>query len=777
MSWFDTSSFASLAKTALKEAQKTIDKALDIKDEEQRSGTVLPQDSTSSSEVFDTWEMDKEKPVEESKSVLDQSQSTSIWGSFTGSFFENPKDIMTAVTNKTAEAFKGSIESLDVQTVLKSSKSLPESLSVKDENVQSLNSGVQSVSDLDSASIISKSESIEEYTGQASISHNISGNQNNSTKLCEQRNDMYTSAKSTEAKKPHDSDIIETNKKYDVVLRLNENLSNTITNTSHSVHRLSVLSIESDKRSSESVEILSMQSDTNTDCTTSPDSEMHSLSISMGQKIHSESVEVIPDSLTSPSSVEILTDWKSDESPHASPLEERPFETSTTPISGQSIEVAALIESSIDGEDVKSSTSTLVGSIPITASRTSLTTSRNKDASGEGEDIDEASLADDSYASGSESTMLTVLEPAKDEQSICKSAESLDYPLDQSLDSLKDRSLTNLQLSIEAITCQPHSSTSPFDRLISSTIEPSDCKSQIEGLERSSTSEQYAMLTDSSCEETLIESSSDDNNAASTFGTVKQPLTSSSYVKCMLAEAMADKSELENEKDSSVSARDNSPISSESPNGDSSSTQSRQSPAKLSCSSKTTDLLTRTLKTRGHSRELSEISVGSDDASFEVERLLRRVREMTELLEARESKLIEVSRANMELHEINSSLKKQLDSFEKNAEHSQDISQLTDDYTQRLSALERKFQQAIRERDSLRKSLEITKQEAASRLSANEMSSINAEKDEMIRELRAEGEKLSKQQLTHSNIIKKLRAKEKESDALIKSQSIIIFRA
>jgi hypothetical protein len=68
--------------------------------------------------------------------------------------------------------------------------------------------------------------------------------------------------------------------------------------------------------------------------------------------------------------------------------------------------------------------------------------------------------------------------------------------------------------------------------------------------------------------------------------------------------------------------------------------------------------LTKTLKTRGHSRELSEISVGSDDASLEIERLLRRVREMTEILEARESKLIEVSRNNMELHEQNSSLKK-----------------------------------------------------------------------------------------------------------------------
>lgn len=36
MSWFDATGFANLAKTALKEAQKTIDKALDIKEEEER---------------------------------------------------------------------------------------------------------------------------------------------------------------------------------------------------------------------------------------------------------------------------------------------------------------------------------------------------------------------------------------------------------------------------------------------------------------------------------------------------------------------------------------------------------------------------------------------------------------------------------------------------------------------------------------------------------------------------------------------------------------------
>lgn len=35
MSWFDTTGIANLAKNALKEAQKQIDKALDIKDEEE----------------------------------------------------------------------------------------------------------------------------------------------------------------------------------------------------------------------------------------------------------------------------------------------------------------------------------------------------------------------------------------------------------------------------------------------------------------------------------------------------------------------------------------------------------------------------------------------------------------------------------------------------------------------------------------------------------------------------------------------------------------------
>lgn len=69
--------------------------------------------------------------------------------------------------------------------------------------------------------------------------------------------------------------------------------------------------------------------------------------------------------------------------------------------------------------------------------------------------------------------------------------------------------------------------------------------------------------------------------------------------------------------------------------------------------------------------------------------------------------------------------------------------------------------------------MEQLKVEAATRLSSQELSTLNAEKDEIIKELREEGEKLSKQQLQHSNIIKKLRVKEKENDTLIKSQKYI----
>lgn len=45
MSWFDAAGIANLAKTALKEAQKTIDKALDITEEEEETGSATKDSS------------------------------------------------------------------------------------------------------------------------------------------------------------------------------------------------------------------------------------------------------------------------------------------------------------------------------------------------------------------------------------------------------------------------------------------------------------------------------------------------------------------------------------------------------------------------------------------------------------------------------------------------------------------------------------------------------------------------------------------------------------
>uniref|UniRef100_A0A8D8JJY2 TATA element modulatory factor n=1 Tax=Culex pipiens TaxID=7175 RepID=A0A8D8JJY2_CULPI len=170
-------------------------------------------------------------------------------------------------------------------------------------------------------------------------------------------------------------------------------------------------------------------------------------------------------------------------------------------------------------------------------------------------------------------------------------------------------------------------------------------------------------------------------------------------------------------------------------------------------------------KKRGHTRELSEISVqsaNSDDLS-ESEKLTRRLAEVSELLEQREFRLLELGRQNAELHEQNLALAEQLASKQKRAESCE-----SEEYTQRLSALERKFQQAIREREAFKRQLETCRSEAQGKLNRGEVDKLLAEKDFLVEELKKEGESLSKQVLNHSNIIKKLRAKEKESEGMVR---------
>lgn len=105
MSWFDATGIASLAKNALKEAQKTIDKALDIKEDEDHDGnaSVKSSSSTSSSSIksgeknsldSSSEQSDSLKAVKTSASnpilstVATATSASNLWGSFTGSFFD-----------------------------------------------------------------------------------------------------------------------------------------------------------------------------------------------------------------------------------------------------------------------------------------------------------------------------------------------------------------------------------------------------------------------------------------------------------------------------------------------------------------------------------------------------------------------------------------------------------------------------------------------------------------------------------------------------------------
>ena len=59
----------------------------------------------------------------------------------------------------------------------------------------------------------------------------------------------------------------------------------------------------------------------------------------------------------------------------------------------------------------------------------------------------------------------------------------------------------------------------------------------------------------------------------------------------------------------------------------------------------------------------------------------------------------------------------------------------SEEFTSRLSTMEKKLQQTIAERDKFKEEAKVLKIEAASKLSAAEM----AEQDEIITDLRAEG--------------------------------------
>lgn len=634
MNWFDTSGLTSLAKSALKEAQKTIDKALDIQDdsnEEQEDEANAPSSTKSSpgtgnvpqKEFFSAWgltvsaESAKTEPIAEQPVVTEspsKSSSQSIWGSFAGSFFEQPKS--------------------DENAIIRPPKA-------KSMNV--ISDRYDSQDDL-----FSKSQLI-----------------------------MSDGAECLSTKKD------ETTKSDD---RRNSSMSN-------------VLSFVSSRNSSDSVEVLSQS------LKSTPDSEAASCqsishSSSVGLKLNSESVEILPDSLVSPSSIECLgfDSYASDKNSSSS--------------------------SNLSASNLSNKKSTPVG-----------------DRTEKAETADSVSLvADDdedtmSYNSISECTAPTVLDTEDKPLSPFPKIARMELRRsnEKELSGLDPSLLVSYKMQISENSSNDGSWS---DRTLNADNESITQENSADELKKGSEQEDVFM-------EKLSDSSSFYNINVSADLMRSE---SSAFVNVDKQQCNAPESSESSQKDTSVKERI-SPVSSESksdlvkigsdrtsghtsgdeletatssdieiipsPNGDSSN-GCRNSPGKYGLKQKVDGATSPNLvdlvlgkslatKIRGHNRELSEASVQSntsDESQSENDRLMRRLCEMAEILDARESRLMEVSRSNAELAESNTNLKNQVETLMARHEGG-DINTITEDYTQRMSALEKKFQQVIREKVSL----------------------------------------------------------------------------
>ncbi|NXP22896.1 TMF1 factor, partial [Scytalopus superciliaris] len=141
---------------------------------------------------------------------------------------------------------------------------------------------------------------------------------------------------------------------------------------------------------------------------------------------------------------------------------------------------------------------------------------------------------------------------------------------------------------------------------------------------------------------------------------------------------------------------------------------------------------------------------------------------LTEKLEKREIQLLSASKEKARLEEAYDNLK---DEMFRMKEESSSLSSLKEEFAQRIADAEKKLQLACKERDAAKKEVKTVKEELATRLNTNETAELLKEKEEQIKGLMEEGEKLSKQQLHNSNIIKKLRAKEKERENINTKQN------
>ena len=91
---------------------------------------------------------------------------------------------------------------------------------------------------------------------------------------------------------------------------------------------------------------------------------------------------------------------------------------------------------------------------------------------------------------------------------------------------------------------------------------------------------------------------------------------------------------------------------------------------------------------------------------------------MSEILDARETKLVELSKNNLELQEKNTDLSSQVKEAMKINAKLNEASIASDEFTQRLSNMEKKLQQTKDERDKYKQENKVLKKEASNKVIA-----------------------------------------------------------
>eukprot|EP00730_Choanoeca_flexa_P019386 TRINITY_DN9465_c0_g2_i1.p1 TRINITY_DN9465_c0_g2~~TRINITY_DN9465_c0_g2_i1.p1 ORF type:complete len:1034 (+),score=351.34 TRINITY_DN9465_c0_g2_i1:104-3205(+) len=155
------------------------------------------------------------------------------------------------------------------------------------------------------------------------------------------------------------------------------------------------------------------------------------------------------------------------------------------------------------------------------------------------------------------------------------------------------------------------------------------------------------------------------------------------------------------------------------------------------------------------------------------EKYAQKVAQLSITLNAREEKILDLTRESDSLRESLAVLQSQNEQLEQQLEDDLQgqLDRLTAEFSVRLSSLETKLREACRDRDSYKSKFEqvTSSHSTAAEETARLTQKLLEEKDELIEELRREAQKLSDKQYKSSNINKKLQAKNKEAEEKVAS--------